>query len=318
MDIIEAIKTNRPNLSDSSIRTYISCINRIAKGINKNLLTDEDILENIDEIMKWLERYTANPRKTKIASIITTIDKKPTEEQSKELKEILERLRAQMWKDAEEIKNKDESQTLTEEQKKNWIPWKDVVKRWEQLRIEAEPLFKLEKLTRNQFFTLQNFILLSLYVLIAPRRSQDWTDFKLRDYDTSTESKDNYMVIPDSRKKPAYFVFNSYKNSKRLGQQRVNIPNYLKLLILKWGKINPSDYLITNQFQQKVAHSRITMLLNNIFGKSISSTLLRHIYLTDKLGNVDLKKLKDITSAIGNSEIERTLSYVSKEHASDE
>jgi len=314
MDIIEAIKTNRPNLSDSSIRTYISCINRIAKGINKNLLTDEDILENIDEIMKWLERYSANPRKTKIASIITTIDKKPTEEQSDKLKEILEKLRAEMWRDAEEIKNKDESQTLTEEQKKNWIPWKDVVKRWEQLRIEAEPLFKLEKLTRNQFFLLQNFILLSLYVLIPPRRSQDWTDFKLRDYDTSTESKDNYMVIPDSRKKPAYFVFNSYKNSKRLGQQRVDIPNYLKLLILKWGKVNPSDYLITNQFQQKVAHSRITMLLNNIFGKSISSTLLRHIYLTDKLGSVDLKKLKDITSAIGNSEIERTLSYVSKEH----
>ena len=316
MDIIQAIKTNRPKLSESSIRTYISCINRIAKGINKNLLTDKDILENIDEIMKWIERYSANPRKTKIASLITTLDDK-NGEQSDELKKILEKLRAQMWKDAEEIKTKDESQTLTEEQKKNWIPWKDVLKRWEQLKIEAEPLFKLEKLTRNQFFLLQNFILLSLYVLIPPRRSKDWTDFKIRDYDTTTESKDNYMVIPDMKRKPAYFVFNSYKNSSRLGPQRVNIPNYLRLLILKWGKINPSDYLITNQFQQKVAHSRITMLLNNIFGKSISSSLLRHIYLTDKLGSVDLKKLKDITSSMGNSEIERTLSYVSKEHSEE-
>jgi hypothetical protein len=40
--------------------------------------------------------------------------------------------------------------------------------------------------------------------------------------------------------------------------------------------------------------------------------MLRHIYLTHKFGNVNLKELKDTAEDIGNSGIERMLKYVQK------
>jgi len=53
-------------------------------------------------------------------------------------------------------------------------------------------------------------------------------------------------------------------------------------------------------------------MLNNIFNKNIGSSLLRHIYLTHKYGDVDLEEMEKTTHEMGNSEIERTLKYVKK------
>jgi hypothetical protein len=46
--------------------------------------------------------------------------------------------------------------------------------------------------------------------------------------------------------------------------------------------------------------------------------MLRHIYLTEKFGHVNLEDIEDTTEMMGNSKIDRTLKYVSKEHAEKE
>ena len=56
-------------------------------------------------------------------------------------------------------------------------------------------------------------------------------------------------------------------------------------------------------------------MLNNFFGKNISSSMLRHIYITHKFGDVDLEKLESTTAAMGNSAVGRTLAYVGKDEA---
>lgn len=316
-DIIEALNKNRPMLSNGSIRTYIGSINRMSIGIDKPLLTTDDLMDNIDDIMDFLTAYQPNPRKTRIAALIAVLDDKH-HEHSEKLKKILERLRVQMYKDADLIKKKDEKQELTERQKEAFIPWSEVMKRYNMLKIEAEPLFKLDKLTKHQYFTLQNYILLSLYVLIKPRRALDYTNFKLRNYDMDDESTDNYMVIPSSGRKKAYFVFNTYKNATRIGKQHVEIPRELKNLILKWSDKNKSEWLLTNQFGKQISQQRITGWLNNIFNKNISVSMLRHIYLTKELGDVDLQKIKDIAEEMGGNQVDRILAYVSKENAHDD
>jgi len=316
-DIIDALKKNRPLLSNGSVRTYIGSINRMSRGIDKPLLTTDDLLDNIDEIMEFLSAYQPNPRKTRLAALISVLDDKHNEH-SDELKTALERIRKQMYIDADLIKKKDEKQELTARQKEAFIPWSDVMRRYNMLKIEAEPLFKLDKLTKHQYFTLQNYILLSLYVLIKPRRALDYVNFKLRDYDMDDESKDNYMVIPSNPRKKAYFVFNTYKNATRIGKQHVEIPKELKNLILKWSDKNKSEWLLTNQFGKQISQQRITGWLNNIFNKNISVSMLRHIYLTKELGDVDLEKIKKIAEEMGGNQVDRILAYVSKEHKDDD
>jgi hypothetical protein len=224
---------------------------------------------------------------------------------------MLAEMRAQLYKDAEEVDSEDNKQKLTKSQEKNYISWDEVMKTYEQLRIEAEPLFKLDNLTRKQFQRLQDFVILSMYVLTPPRRSMDYTEFKLRNYD---KDKDNYMMTTGRKKVPT-LVFNSYKNANKIGQQKLQISNQLRNIITKWMEKNPHDYLILgSKGDTKITQPKLNLYLNNIFGKNIGSSMLRHIYLTEKYSDVDLEELQETTESMGNSLIDRTLKYVRKKN----
>lgn len=310
--IREMILKNRPNLTQSSIKTYMSNINKTARDIGKTIETTDDILKFNKEILENLMTYRPNIRKTKLSAFIVALDEK--EKTPKETADIIDDLRKQLYFDADETEKQEEKQKLTKSQEENYITWDEVMKVYDSLRTEAEPLFKLENLNKKQFNKLQDFVLLSMYVLIPPRRSLDYAQFKIRNPDTE---KDNYMVMK-GRKKEATLIFNAYKNSKRLGKQEVKIPNQLRNIINKWLLKNPNDYLIVNGAGKKIEQPKINLILNNVFGKNIGSSMLRHIYLTQKYGDVDLIDIRNTTEAMGNSEIERTLKYVKKNNQEPE
>lgn len=256
-------------------------------------------------------------RKSKISVIIAILDDKHNEH-SEELAEALKDYRKVMTEDANKVNKREISQELSEKQKDNLISQEEVMKVYNDLKAEATPLLKKQILNRAQFETLQKYILLSMYVLIAPRRSMDYASFKIRNFDETADSTDNYMVNYNKNKKKgnASFVFNTYKNSKRLGRQTIdNIPKPLEKLIDTWKLFNKSDYLLVNGQGRPVTQSRIAVLLNDIFGgKNISTSMLRHIYLSDKFKDVNLQELEETANNMGQKDIRRTLKYVDKNY----
>jgi hypothetical protein len=139
----------------------------------------------------------------------------------------------------------------------------------------------------------------------------DYTEFKLRNFD---KEKDNYMITTGKKKIP-FLVFNAYKNANKIGQQKLQISNQLRNIIQKWSDKNPHDYLIVgSKGTDKITQPKLNLYLNNIFGKNIGSSMLRHIYLTEKYSDVDLEELQADTAALGNSLIDRTLKYVRKKN----
>lgn len=313
--IQNTIINNRPHLSPSSIQVYMSSIRAVSKLINKPLLNVDDIIENYEEILNaMIETYKPSIRKTKIASFIVAIDRK--KENTEKTNEIIKLYREQLFNDSEKSAERENEQKMTETQEEAYIPWEDVESTYEELKLQCIPLFRLKHFDAGIFDKLQQYVLLSCYVLIPPRRSKDYADFKING--NIDKEENNYMIIK-GKNKTAEFVFNSYKNAKRLGAQIVDIPNELKNIILKWKAISGSDWLISTRSGSKITQVRINQILNQIFyPKKISSSMLRHIYLTSKFGDVDLKALQTTTKNMGNSEIARTLKYVSKEHAEKE
>jgi len=310
--IRERIIENRPNLTLSSIKTYMSIINKTARDISNKLEKPDDIIEHHKEILESLMTYKPNIRKTKLSAFIVVLDQK--DDTPDDVKEIIDNYRKQLFADADDVDKDEKKQKLTESQEKNYITWDEVLKIYENLRTEAEPLFKLENLNKKQYNKLQEFVLLSLYVLTPPRRSLDYAQFKIKSIDEST---DNYMTVK-GRKKEGTLVFNAYKNSKRLGKQEVKISNALRNIIQKWMLKNPNEYLITTNTGNRIEQPRVNLMLNNIFNKNIGSSLLRHIYLTHKYGDVELGEMEKTTHEMGNSEIERTLKYVKKNEQPDD
>jgi len=309
------IITNRPLLSSSTIKTYIGNMRKIkAVCPNIEINTMDDIIDNRDAILKCLlDTMTPMVRKSKIGTIITILDDKHNDHSDK-LKDAISDYRKVMNDDANTVNKGEEDQELTESQRANLISQEDVMKVYKQLKAEATPIMKLSKINKKQFETLQNYVLLSLYVLIPPRRSMDYAVFKIRNFDESAQSKDNYMANFSKTKKKGLssFVFNTYKNSKKMGQQILNdIPKDLEKIIEMWKGFNKSDYLLINSLGNPITQAKITIWLNDIFGKNISTSILRHIYLSSKYKDVNLK---DDAKALGQSDISRTLKYVDKDY----
>jgi len=271
-DVKEIIKSNRPELSDGSVRTYSSILKNMAKAIDIKP-TKSEFLDNKDKIFSYVEPFSSKKRKTILASLVVLFDDKTDNDDAKDL---LDRFRQMMLKDISKANDEDERQELTDKQKENWLPWSRIQKVYDDLKEEVKPLWKKdEPLKKSAFMRLQDFVMLSCLLLIPPRRSLDWTDFKLRNID---KTKDNYM---DGNK----LVFNSYKTKKWYGKQTVDIgKNPLKKILTDWSKINNSDYLfLDTTLKQPLNATKMTIRLYNLFDKKISINMLRHIYISEKV-----------------------------------
>lgn len=310
MDIKDILKSNRPHLSESSIRTYKSNITKILKSVDKEFNSINDVEDNFKLIFDKLMEYPYNIRKTKMSAFIVFLDE--GENNTKKRVDMLEQLRDVLFEDASKYNKKENSQELSETQKKNYIPWSEVLKTYKRLEIQAKPLFKLDELKKSQYNTIVEYVLLSCYVLIPPRRAKDYADFVIEDPDAD---KDNYMYSEKKGKKTFfYFIFNSYKNSSRLGTQKIPVPTKLKNIINKWKKIQKdrSKYLISTYGGKKITQVKVNQIINRIFNKNLGPSMLRHIYLTHQYKDVNLEKLQEDTKNMGNSQISRTLKYVDK------
>ena len=179
-------------------------------------------------------------------------------------------VRNQMMDDINTVKQKYSTQEKSTNESENWIEWTDVLKLHSEMQNEADLIFKKPSITPSDRATLNEYMLLSCYVMIEPRRSQDYSLMKLRNYDDN----DNYIEKNN-------LIFNKYKTFKNYGQQSIVMPPKMKLLIAKWKKINTSDYLITGKSGKMLNVSQITKLLNKIFdNRNISVNILRHSYLS--------------------------------------
>jgi hypothetical protein len=107
---------------------------------------------------------------------------------------------------------------------------------------------------------------------MPPRRSQDYGLMKIRNYDPKV---DNYY-------KAGKFYFNKYKTAKTYGLQTLDVPKELNTLLKKWVKLNSNDYMLYSTNDNKLSSPQINRILNEAFGKAISTNMLRHIYLTDR------------------------------------
>lgn len=303
MTIEATLKENRPNLSAGSIRTYASILRNLAKQMKMELDGVGAILKNYKAILEHLKDTPARLRKTRLASLIVYVGKHEGGEKA------LEAFRDLMTADGKATDEEQKEQKLSEKQKENWMDWEVVMEHYEVLKKEVAPLLKLESLDKKQFARVQLFVLLSLMVLIPPRRSLDWTAFKLREVD---KEKDNYLALV--KRKPT-LVFNNYKTASKTGQQKEEIPKELHQILKKWEKLNPHDYLLMNYGQSGgITPTQLVQLLYGFFGKNVSTSMIRKIYLTDKYKNIPaLREMEDTATKMGHSVEEMLKSYVKRD-----
>ena len=106
------------------------------------------------------------------------------------------------------------------------------------------------------------------------------------------------------------FVINNYKTSQVYGTHEIEVPRKLRTILKKWLQINPTDYVLFNSQHNPLTPSEIAHRLNSIFNKQISTSMLRHIYLTSYYAErKSLQEMSQTASAMAHS-IPQALAYV--------
>jgi hypothetical protein len=75
----------------------------------------------------------------------------------------------------------------------------------------------------------------------------------------------------------------------------IDVPNELDFILKKWIKINKFNYMLYSTNGNKLTIPQVTRILNKVFDKNVSSSMLRHIYLTNKYKDIPaLSKMQNI------------------------
>ena len=295
MNIIDKALESR-QLSQNSINLY----KRNLLKLNDNKpIKSFNFLKNKEEILNKIKELKPTTQRSYIISICSVLRdipkyKKMYEEYFELLKDFNNDLKV----------NTDKS----EKQEKNWISQEEVLSVHKKLKEDVMNLLqKKRKIDKTVFNKLLNYTILSLYTLINPRRNKDYSLMKI----ASNTDDDNYNYLMIDKKNTMKFLLNKYKTDKKYHSVEIDVPDDLKEVIQLYLKYHPLKaelkkkeydipFLVDEQGKGLKNSTEITKILNKIFGKKISSSMLRNIFLTDKYGIV-MEELKKDTRAMATS-----------------
>jgi hypothetical protein len=280
MDFKEDLKEKRPHLSESSLKTY----NCLLRTIYKNCFKDdkEGNISNFetkqDVVMKFLQSKPFNVRKTLLSALVC-------------IAPDVKQYKSEMLEDIKEYSNEIAKQEQSPTQKENNIDGEQIKAIYHNLKQQADFIYKKKFMNDADIQKIQDYILICLLggLYVVPRRSLDYTEFKIRNVD---KEKDNYL---DKNK----FYFNKYKTAKYYGTQSLEIPTQLKNILTKYIAIIPDsiDYLLFGLNGGKLTAVSLNQKLNRIFDGKVAINALRHAYLTDKYADV-MKKTKEMNEEL--------------------
>lgn len=178
---------------------------------------------------------------------------------------------------------------MTEKQKENWLSKDEVVKIRQELFNQFVDLPDNKvKGNKVNYYKVLKWLLISLYTLIQTRRSKDYASMVVvRERPSKLDDKKNYFITSEKK-----FIFNVFKTNKTFGRQEIEVPiDLMKVLLMYsryWTDENINKYnsggevplLMSVDGDGLTGPQNITKLLNSAFGKKVSSSMLRHIFIT--------------------------------------
>jgi integrase len=296
-EIKKIIREKRPNITDSSVKTYASLLKNLYFKDESNKGKDimVDWFKNAEKVLPLLKEKTPQTRKTNLAAIIVLLDGKAPKEYI-----------SMMNEDADKTKENYEKQEKSEKQEENWIDYDDIVALWNARYKKVKTmLYNTEPKDKREIQELVKFMAMTLTggIFFEPRRSE-WIYVKVRNYDPKTE---NYLDLKNNQ-----FVFHKYKTAKSLGTERITFPKEFKAILTRYLKFIDNDYLIFNARNDPMTNVNLTQVLNGIYGKKLSTSMLRHIYLSHKFKDMpSLKEMNATAASMGHS-VETMLEYIKK------
>ena len=304
MDISEVIKKERPNISDATLKAYVSNINKLHRRMtDKDKIENLDFLRNYDKVLLTLGGLMKATMKNYLVAIVVLLMSNKTEEH----KSLIVKYNNRIKELADNINDNYDENEKSDKQKKNWIEHSEVLQLLRKLKKDTKPLLEKADLTNKEKDQIQQYLVLYLYSGKAfPVLRNDFGDMKVVKENDEMDKDKNYFII--KKRGNPLFRLNEYKTAKFQGEKDIVIKDMeLRKLIHSWLGINKTGYLLINTSNDSPMKANgISKYLNKIFmkhlNKKISTSLLRSIYITNKYnGNMSNKDKKELAMDMGHT-----------------
>ncbi len=311
-NLMEILKKSRPNAKESTIKMYTANLMKLSKLMDtdnfKFLNKSENVKDKISELHFTTQRNYYNAI---IVYLMAVKEKKedPLIEEYVELRDTLNK------------KYEDEQATgvISDKQSKNFVPIEEVNKMINDMgeEIKNKKIKKKEDLTAKDKSLLQSYILFNIYTRLPLRNDLAGMEaINKRSYNKLSEEdkkEKNYLVI---NKNKMFMVLNNYKTSAKYKELDIDIPKDLEKLLRLYIRVNGMGVLFKSSTGKPLSRNALSQLLlketKKRMGKSISTTMLRKIYLSSKYGKVKEEMEKD-AKVMGHSKEVAQNVYIKKE-----
>ena len=262
-------------LSEKTIQMYMTKL----RILNDNTpFSSLAFLKKVSVIKEKLERIeNDNTRKSYVASIVAVLNR----QDDKASKQANEKYKTMFMKERGIFAEKQALGEKSETQKANWMEQDEVVAIHKALDDKVNAIENKTKLTEREHKMVEDWLLLSLYVLQPPRRNADYYMMK---FGMGTDPNFNYVCL-----NKGMYKFNNFKTKSTRGAEEIPIPDKIKPILKQYldlTGLKAGDFVLFQRDTRRTSSNSITKALNRILGKRVGASMLRHIFLTDKYGDV--------------------------------
>ena len=172
--IAEKIKENRANLSESSLRTYVSIlVNLHNKHLKGSSYSIDYFSDNLIAILDYLKDIAPTSRKSILSALYVLTNN--------------QKYRDRMIEDCKIVNDNYKNQVKSEKEEANWITTEEIKAKYDGLYAKVLKMF--QKTAVTNIGVIVEYLLIALLggVLesLPPRRSLDMALLKIRNYDVN-------------------------------------------------------------------------------------------------------------------------------------
>ena len=268
-DIAEA----RPNLKTNTVKQYVTNLNKLKKLFDTD---NYDFLSDTDKVMEKVSDLHYLSQRNILNAVVVLLMALNHDEKYDKLLEEYGKLRDGL---NDKYSDEQKSGVISDKQSANFATIEEVYDMINQMATELKPIKMKTELTKKEFSLLQAYNKLSV----------------------DEKKAENFLVV---EKNGLFFVLNKFKTQAKYEQLNLPIEDKsLKKIIRFYLKHNGMGVLFKTSTGKPITRTELSKLLikfsKKYMNKSISTTLLRKIYLSSKYG-VMKKEMEADSKVLGH------------------
>jgi len=301
-----------PSKSDVKISTlniYEKNLNKLSQDINNaEPPSNCKWLEDFDKIMTNINKSKSlHTKKNKINTVVIYL------QASKCKQSIIKKYQDEIVKLSQEITTGYNQNEKNEKQLKNWLSLSELTEFKNNLLLDLPKKFT----TFDDYKKLMKYLILETHLELPLRNDLvDAQVYEEKDFSKIEEvNTTNYLVLGS---KKGYLILNNYKTSGTYGRKKLDLSPELFKIWKKFYKIiiqySNNRYIFIKEDQNKMTRNEYTKFFGSIFkklGKQISSTMIRHIVVSEKfpVKPKEMEERQELASIMGHSVNEQQQVY---------